>query len=376
MNKSMPRTPFSAPLSGPAKEPEICVHNIFSEPKKRPSLHLLILMCALCIFCGNLAACHVDKVEEDRPQQDDFALETQGVPVDPNDPPASVAEEDLLQALYLAADEAETFQSPIARLLTTVSGDSCILGVTFVEDQLENTLILGVMDRETKVLTGPIYRYTMKNAVPNVMTYFYDNDGVTCLLYTCNGQVNGQYTGEAGLVRFDGTDIAWIWPVEGDIRDKNGVTFQTYKDYWTSRLALMAPGGVDIYEVNPAFEWGKEEPASMWQLGYDENFYRSSKEDLPMPIYFQSLNWLVEHTNDPGGWRIVSLTLNDERCDPEKQTDCYTLQAEEELGTGKMLVDLFFPYETEPDRPRIYDKPNRTEIYHSYEAYTKSYAEQ
>ena len=33
MNEKMPRTPFSTPLSGSAKETEIRIRNIFSGPK-------------------------------------------------------------------------------------------------------------------------------------------------------------------------------------------------------------------------------------------------------------------------------------------------------------------------------------------------------
>lgn len=36
MNEKMPRTPFSTPLSGSARETELRLRNIFSGPKKRP----------------------------------------------------------------------------------------------------------------------------------------------------------------------------------------------------------------------------------------------------------------------------------------------------------------------------------------------------
>ena len=57
MNNKMPRTPFSLPLSGSARETEIRLRNIFSGPKKRPPLPFLILMFAIAIFCGNLVSC-------------------------------------------------------------------------------------------------------------------------------------------------------------------------------------------------------------------------------------------------------------------------------------------------------------------------------
>ena len=58
MKNTMPRTPFSTPLSGSAKEAELRLKNIFSGPKKRPPLPLLILMFAVCLLCGNLVSCH------------------------------------------------------------------------------------------------------------------------------------------------------------------------------------------------------------------------------------------------------------------------------------------------------------------------------
>ena len=56
MNEKMPRTPFSTPLSGSAKETEMRIRNIMSGPKKRPPLPFLILVFSVCIFCGNLVS--------------------------------------------------------------------------------------------------------------------------------------------------------------------------------------------------------------------------------------------------------------------------------------------------------------------------------
>ena len=60
MNKNnMPRTPFSTPLSGSAREVELRLKNIFSGPKKRPPALFLALVFAMCLFCGNLVSCQV-----------------------------------------------------------------------------------------------------------------------------------------------------------------------------------------------------------------------------------------------------------------------------------------------------------------------------
>ena len=56
MNNNMPRTPFSTQLSGSAREAEIRIRNIFSGPKKRPPIALIVLTVLLILLCGNLVA--------------------------------------------------------------------------------------------------------------------------------------------------------------------------------------------------------------------------------------------------------------------------------------------------------------------------------
>ena len=48
---SFPRTPFSTPLSGSARETEERIRNIFQYQKKRPPALLLALSCALALLC-------------------------------------------------------------------------------------------------------------------------------------------------------------------------------------------------------------------------------------------------------------------------------------------------------------------------------------
>ena len=69
MKKNMPRTPFSTPLSGSARETEIRIRNIMSGPKKRPPLPFLALVFFICIFCGNIVSCQV--AEADTPAAPD-----------------------------------------------------------------------------------------------------------------------------------------------------------------------------------------------------------------------------------------------------------------------------------------------------------------
>ena len=89
MNEKMPRTPFSTPLSGSAKETEIRIRNIMSGPKKRPPVLFLALMFSVCIFCGNLVSCHVAEAE-----QDPSVLDTPDTSASVSQPPDASAPEE------------------------------------------------------------------------------------------------------------------------------------------------------------------------------------------------------------------------------------------------------------------------------------------
>lgn len=53
----LPRTSFSTPLSGSARETERRLRNIFQGPKRRPPLLVLALASALALSCGGLVSC-------------------------------------------------------------------------------------------------------------------------------------------------------------------------------------------------------------------------------------------------------------------------------------------------------------------------------
>ena len=61
---SFPRTPFSTPLSGSAREAEERIRNIFQYQKKRPPLLFFVLACILALSCGGLVSCHTQAEEE------------------------------------------------------------------------------------------------------------------------------------------------------------------------------------------------------------------------------------------------------------------------------------------------------------------------
>ena len=371
MRNKLPKTPFSTPFSPSKKMLEARIRGVIAGPQNRPPLPLLALVLAFCFFSVNLFSCQEAEVQDvPAPETGDLTPETPGGSSDPAAPDASSVsgrwavavipgyapqngdEGRLLMALFEAADAEEPFQLPEAGLLACVEGDGCLLGAVYVTDHLENTLILGVMDTETGELTGSVFRYAFHGAFPNVVTW--RDRGAGYLLYTFNGQMMGQYSGQAGLVRLNGAGLTWEWPVEGDIREADSAVRQEYLDYWMSHHALLAPGGVDIYEVNPDFVWGAEEPASMWSFDHNEYFYRAGEADLPMPIYFQSLSWLNETTGDPGGWQVTALLPNERFPVPDEGADSFTLLARTDDNSRYLAANLVFLYEEENGR-RVYD---------------------
>ena len=104
MNETMPRTPFSTPLSGSARETEIRLRNIFSGPKKRPPLPFLILMFSVCIFCGNLVSCQM--AEPDAPALPDISASLPEIPdISLPDPPEQKLEMEIQEHQVVLQDE-------------------------------------------------------------------------------------------------------------------------------------------------------------------------------------------------------------------------------------------------------------------------------
>ena len=67
MNNKILRTPFSTQLSGSAKETEIRIRNIFSGPKRRPPVPVMVLTVLLILFCGNIVSCQMAETEAPEP---------------------------------------------------------------------------------------------------------------------------------------------------------------------------------------------------------------------------------------------------------------------------------------------------------------------
>ena len=104
MKNKMPRTPFSTPLSGSARETEIRIRNIFSGPKKRPPLPFLILVFSVCIFCGNLVSCQM--AEPDAPALPDISASLPEIPdISLPDPPEQKLEMEIQEHQVVLQDE-------------------------------------------------------------------------------------------------------------------------------------------------------------------------------------------------------------------------------------------------------------------------------
>ena len=106
----------------------------------------------------------------------------------------------------------------------------------------------------------------------------------------------GLSEGSSGLIRLEGDDFTWTWPVEGDLRDESSQAFADYKNYWEDHLALLAPGGVDVF-VETDYDVLRG-AGPQWAVDHSENFYIPEEGDLPIPIPYQTRVWVENFTRD------------------------------------------------------------------------------
>ena len=166
----------------------------------------------------------------------------------PQSPAVSLSqEEETLLSLLAAEDQAIREEGNEPRLLASIQQGDYLLGAAAYSHRLGDTLLIGVMDRKTGELTAPVYQQGTYYGTPYVTTF--QQNGENCLLYTHNGMHQGLSEGSSGLIRLEGDDFTWTWPVEGDLRDESSQAFADYKNYWEDHLALLAPGGESIYTM-------------------------------------------------------------------------------------------------------------------------------
>lgn len=94
-------------------------------------------------------------------------------------------------------------------------------------------------------MTAPVFAIHSTGSQPHVTTFHRDEEEF--LLYVANSVQQRLTYGEAGLIRYDGTNFTWVWPVEGDVRQEGSPARADYEAYWQQYKALMAPGGVDVF---------------------------------------------------------------------------------------------------------------------------------
>ena len=334
MKGTLPRTPFSTPLSGSARELRLRLINIFQWKKRRPPLPLLCLCLAAALLCGGLAACQ----SQPAPQTGSASSESSSVTS------SRSPEHLILEALSpYAQGLEEDSKTSISYLLQ--EDENRYFGAGRYSSGERYSLVIGLVNPDGTVAGAP-FETGAYGGRPYLQTFW--KDGQKYLLYTATGMQTGLSWGEAGLIRLDEDDFTWVWPVEGDIRDKQSAAYAEYQDYWTGRLPLMAPGGVEVF-VDSGYDVLQGE-GPQWVPDHNEQFFPSDYDQLPIPVPYQVRVWLEEYTAQPDGnpwrmnnasaaWQITSLKADETRYPDQKDTEqAYTLEARAENGYGETLT--------------------------------------
>lgn len=277
MPHNFPRTPFSTPLSGSARETEERIHNIFQYQKKRPPLLFFVLACILALSCGGLVSCQTGENAASSQMMEEGAV---------------------WDTLRRSADVSglDDRDGLAYTMLASVSGEDYTLAALSVHDFYPRyTLVIGAADTQTGELLGPVFQTSGYGSLPTC-TAISQYGGAPALLYTANGMHLGLSWGEAGLVSWDGEGLDWAWPVEGDLRDESSHAYASYNAYWEDHLALLAPGGVDVFTETDNDVLRGEGP--QWAVDHNENFYLPEEGDLPIPIPYQTRVWVENFTRD------------------------------------------------------------------------------
>ena len=272
-----PNTPFSTPLSGSAKEAEERIRNIFQYKKTRPPLPLFLAACVLALFCGGLVSCQTGENAASSQMMEEGAV---------------------WDTLRRSADVSglDDRDGLAYTMLASVSGEDYTLAALSVHDFYPRyTLVIGAADTQTGELLGPVFQTSGYGSLPTC-TAISQYGGAPALLYTANGMHLGLSWGEAGLVSWDGEDLDWAWPVEGDLRDESSYAYASYNAYWEDHLALLAPGGVDVFTRTDYAVIDGDGP--QWAADHSETFYIPEEGDLPIPIPYQTRVWVENFTWD------------------------------------------------------------------------------
>ena len=124
--RSLPRSPFSTPLSGSARETEDRIRNIFQYKKKRPPILLLALACALALLCGGLVSCQPAHAESSILVMDTQYYDTRGnyIEIPMLALPGGVEPDEGVTAINQALAELKGDYAPLLSLLESGSPDA------------------------------------------------------------------------------------------------------------------------------------------------------------------------------------------------------------------------------------------------------------
>ena len=124
--RSLPRSPFSTPLSGSARETEERIRNIFQYQKKRPPALFLALACALALLCGGLVSCQPAQAESSILVMDTQYYDTRGnyIEIPMLALPGGVEPDEGVTAINQALAELKGDYAPLLSLLESGSPDA------------------------------------------------------------------------------------------------------------------------------------------------------------------------------------------------------------------------------------------------------------
>lgn len=232
----------------------------------------------------------------------------------------SEAERTLLQALYDALNgdiAADTMEEATPTLLQAASLDGYTLAAASFRDDYSVYLVIGSYEEASGKLTDPTLVASTRGGAPHTRLFL--QDGTPSLLYTLNGMSQGLLYGDSGVVQLRDGSLFWIWPVEGNIMQLGTQAQTDYFPYWGDHLALMSPGGVDVFVQTNNDAVNGDGP--QWVLDHNEQFYAVPEDQLTAGIYYQVRARLEEYTrsqynpwdtqNASAVWQIVSLTPED-----------------------------------------------------------------
>ncbi len=319
MEKKFPRSPFSTPLSGSARDAELRIRSIFQWKKRRPPLVLMALVALLILSCGYLVSCQAREAGPAAPDGDGQA---------PAPPP--MEQLPLLEALYGAVSGQMVFgdsegphglEEAAPQLLCSFSQEGTALAAAAFRDDYASYLVVGAVEEGSGELTGPAYTAAGGGAAIHAVAYRDIYSGQPRLLYTFRAMNQGYLNGEAGEVYLEEGRLAWSWPgVGGDVLEEDSRAALDYEQFWQEHLPLLSPSGLDLFTANPGFGPHEGSPAQ-WSYDHTDSFWSAPELDLPGGVYKQTRAWLEEFTRDgpnpwdahniSAAWQIVSITPAD-----------------------------------------------------------------